>query len=250
MRYIPYHYYRIFSLIFILLRPGIVPAPPADFPVSERDRVLKWQKVLQQSAYYSLFMIDPFEGETRWKIHRSTANLRRLTLSSKTPAQEEGFVEEAKVYRDFTPYYLQNLQSLFLHSYFETPSRESIFLKPIQPIFFSGGLPVRFFYWIYSNGYDLSFRAHLSQKKGGRLIVDLGKLNHYGWKRFEVTIPLNMLHRELYEKRRSHMQLRGFSLKPGARMKKGDFFIYIDQLSALIEKKMSYPGSEIQDTWR
>ncbi|MEM7183527.1 MAG: flagellar filament outer layer protein FlaA, partial [Spirochaetota bacterium] len=184
-----------------------------------------------------------------WKFHRSVASIQRLSLAAKTP-DLAGFATEAELYSKYSNRFTRNLQSLFLHSNFANPNREHISLKPKRKIIFPGGVPIRFFLWVYSNGYDLNLRAHLWQKKSGKLLVSLGKLDHFGWKRFEITIPLQKKHRLLYEKRRFPIELTGLSLKPGSSLQKGDFFLYFDQMAVLLENGMEYPGSEIRDTWK
>lgn len=257
-----YFYYRIIFISFILYSINLF-APPKNFTggendflssqielkTPEEDRVQILSAVLsEKGSKYSLQLLEAFEGERLWSFHRNIAFLRKMNFISKIP-ESKAFQLESEIFKKNTGYSYRS--SFMLHSYFEVPSRESIFFKPESAIRFEKGLPVKIFGWVFSNEYDISLELVLSQKFHQNIHISLGKLSFKGWKRIETVVQLDKKSKLLIERKGLYPEVKGFLLKPGKQQKKGAFFIYLDQFSVLLDKAyMNYPGSEIRDNWR
>lgn len=210
------------------------------------EAVKKVEKILKSDEYSELFIIDDFEGTTLWKIHRATNFLNRTEFIAKTPSSDT-FQYETKVYQTIYP--ITTMKSLMLHSYFEIPKLEKVFIKPTNPISFPRGIPIRIFLWVYSNNYNMDLYLTITQNLK-EIPIELGNLKFQGWKRIEAQIPLSKNNRILHDRKNIPFIVKGFTIKGGSFQKKGSFFIYLDQMAVLLDKSTSiYPGSEILDDW-
>jgi hypothetical protein len=225
--------------------------PPHSAPWNQdRDelgQVKILERILEDKKTYQIFLIDDFDSQRPWKIFRGDAFLNNTAFISKIPAGP-AWEREKKV---LSPWLSQGKEySFMIHSFIEIPGKEKVEIRPQEPITFPDGVPVRLFFWAYAENVSMSAKLILKQEKSKDLMIDIGDFGFEGWRRIEIPIRIPARNVRLIQSLQIPFQLKGIRISSRPHQKKGPFFIYIDQMSVLLDTSQAkYPGSEIKDNW-
>ncbi|MBK8394534.1 MAG: hypothetical protein IPL26_04710 [Leptospiraceae bacterium] len=208
-------------------------------------KIKSLKEVVEKGDRYLLHSVETFDGETPWAVYRSTSFLESTRFISKIPVSDAFQLESSLYYSEENT----KQKSLQIFSNIEIPGRDKIFVKPkfSKPI--PAGTPVRAFFWVYSNNYDINLKLIFSQKKSQDISVNFGTLKFNGWRRMDEKITIYNPQDRLNLAKFSKFELKGILLESSASQTKGSFFIFVDQMGVLVEKSEIYPGSEIPDGW-
>lgn len=197
---------------------------------------------------YQVFNLEDFEPGRKWEIYRGDSFLNQSSYISKTP-EGKAWEKEKEVLGN---YFSQNRKTSFMvHSYTEIPGRDKIEIRPPEPIYLPAkGIPIRLFFWAYSDNLDMTAKLILGQEKSKDVFIDLGSLKFQGWRRIEVKIAIPPKNIRLIQSLQIPMKLKGIRFQSSPFQKKGAYFFYLDQMSVLLDTSGAfYPGSEIKDNW-
>ena len=194
------------------------------FDLEDQEKIKQIQEVIEKGSRYELQAIELFDGDTPWGISRGTDLYYKSDFTGKR-------------------------QSMQIHSNIEIPGRDKWFLKPEFKKSLNAGSPVRVFFWVYSNNYDITLKVIFSQKKSQDIVVNFGTLKFNGWRRLDASITINKLPDRLNLSKLGQFELKGVLLESNSVQQKGSFYIFLDQMGVLIEKPEIYPGSEVPDGW-
>jgi hypothetical protein len=122
--------------------------------------------------------------------------------------------------------------------------------------------------WIWSGNYNYYIEAYIRDYKGIVYVLDMGDLNHAGWKNFRVNIPSNVPQSKKYLPRRENLTLVKFRIwtrptevvaapvKADAPIQEKAVYFYFDQLKVLTDTfETLFDGDSlmdpkvIEDTW-
>ena len=216
------------------------------FDLEDQEKIKQIQEVIEKGSRYELQAIELFDGDTPWGISRGTSFLESIRFTVKYPNTTPYKLESDLYYKsDFTG----KRQSMQIHSNIEIPGRDKWFLKPEFKKLLNAGSPVRVFFWVYSNNYDITLKVIFSQKKSQDIVVNFGTLKFNGWRRLDASITINKLPDRLNLSKLGQFELKGVLLESNSVQQKGSFYIFLDQMGVLIEKPEIYPGSEVPDGW-
>lgn len=237
-------YFRIFLLLASIFP---ITAAPWERDRDELGRVEILERVLEERATYKIFLIDSFEMNIPWKIFRGDSFLNQTEFISKTPSSPAWEKEKSLLSKYFPTSFDY---SFMIHSFIENPGNERIEIQPNAPIYFPEGIPIRLFFWVYSENVDMTGKLILSQEKSKDLYIDLGSFKFEGWRRIEATIQLPAKNIRLVQSLQIPLKVKGIRFSSSSFQKKGPFFLYLDQMTVLLEtSSSSYPGAEIKDNW-
>ncbi|MCW7492925.1 flagellar filament outer layer protein FlaA [Leptospira sp. 2 VSF19] len=237
-----------FSLGLFLMFSGLLSLPrPYDPDESGRVQILK--SALSIDTSYLLYLVEDFEGERPWDFYRVDSFLAVTQFAASVP-KSEAFLQETTLLKETGYPKLQNQTSFLLQSYVENPRLDHWEVRPKEPILLPLGMPIQGILWVYSEGHHINLSLGLSQKKSKDLYFDLGTLNFVGWRRLEFSISLPKENTRLIQSMSFPISFASFRLKSLSSQKKGEFHLYFDNLSFVIDKRtFIYPGSEVNDTW-
>ncbi|WCL48154.1 flagellar filament outer layer protein FlaA [Leptospira sp. GIMC2001] len=237
------------ALIFFLITAIFFPfhSAPTKIDRDELGRVELLEKIVQSRASYQLFLIDSFERQNPWEIFRGNSFLNHTEFISKKP-ENEAYTKESAFFKNLFP--LTNKYSFMIHSYVEQPGIDKVEIRPKSAIYFPLGIPIRLIFWVYSENVDMTAKLILEQKKSSDIYLDLGSLKFEGWRRLEVKLNIPPKNLRLIQSLQIPLQLKGIRLSSSPFQQKGPFFIYLDQMTLLLETSVvTYPGSEVKDNW-
>lgn len=236
--------YLGFSLSFASLLSLPRPHDP-----DELGSVQILKSALAMDSQYLLYLVEDFEGERPWSFYRVDSFLADTQFAAKI-TKSEAFQEESNLLKESGYPNLQNQTSFLLQSYVENPRLDHWEIRPKDPILLPLGIPIQGILWVYSEGHHINLSMGLSQKKSKDLYFDLGTLNFVGWRRLEFKINLPRENTRLIQSMSFPISFASFRLKSLASQNKGEFHLYFDNLSFVIDKRtFSYPGAEVNDTW-
>lgn len=216
------------------------------FDQDDQERVRQIQDVIKEGSRYKLQAVELFDGETPWSISRSTSFLESVRFIAKAPNAVSYKLESDLYYKlDST----RKRKSMQVHSNIEIPGRDKWFIVPELRKPLAVGTPVRVFFWVYSNNYDINLKIVFSQRKSQDVVVDFGLLKFNGWRRLDSRIITNKTIDRLNLSREDQFELKGILLESSTFQSKGSFYIFLDQMGVLIENSQTYPGSEVPDGW-
>ncbi|MBP7284055.1 MAG: hypothetical protein KBA66_20900 [Leptospiraceae bacterium] len=210
------------------------------------EKVKSLKETIEKSDRYRLQPLDLFDGDMHWSIFHGSSYLESVKFTSKIPKSEAYRLESELYYNPESPFKAKAMQ---IHSNIEIPGRDKVFLKPelVKPL--GIGNPVRIFFWVYSNNYDINMKIIISQRKSPDIVVDFGVLKFNGWRRMDAKVTNYKPPDRLNLPKSSKFELKGILLESSVSQPKGNFFIFFDQMGILMEKPETYPGSEVPDGW-
>ncbi|TGN20128.1 flagellar filament outer layer protein FlaA [Leptospira idonii] len=235
----------LFSLSFCLDLTGA----PRPWDRDEEGRVERLSQALQNEKNYVLFLAEDFEGERPWGFYRSDSFLNQTEFTAVLP-DSSAFPKEKEVLKTSGYPEIQTQSSFLIQTYIENPRRDHWDIRPIEPLLLPLGLPVQAIVWVYSEGHHLNLELVVTQKKSKEIILPLGVLNFFGWRRLEVPINLPKENARLIQSFSLPVSVKSFRLSSLPTQKRGAFHLYFDNLCFLVDTStFVYPGAEIQDTW-
>ncbi len=199
-----------------------------------------------ESRRYSLLIAEPFEDVRPWRPRAASNPLSSAAYIYKTP-DGPAFDREKLLVEPRSS--AENLRSLFVHTSFEIPGRESYLLQPAEPIPLTGQL-LRCSLWVHSNGYLHTLSLIFRNADGREVRAALGSLHWHGWRRVEVQLPPALFRRGRRAVNRYKHELTGILISSHPLAPPGDVAILLDQLLILADtSEFRYPGFELQDSW-
>lgn len=136
-------------------------------------------------------------------------------------------------------------RSLFVHTSFEVPGRQSYRLEVSEPIVLEGQL-YRASVWVHSRMYRHTISLLFRSANGHEVRVPLGPLLWRGWRRLDVALPPELFQRGRQIGRRYRHEFVGFLIKSHPKAQPGDVALLFDNLLVLSDvRELSYPGAEL-----
>lgn len=222
---------------------------PKPWDPDEAGRVQILSQALRIDEKLQLFLAEDFEGNRPWAFYRPDSFLSYTEFTAQIPNQM-AFGEESLLFQNVPAEKKQNYTSFLIQSYVENPRLDHWELRPKEIIPLPLGVPTQGFIWVFSEGHHIQLSVAFTQKKSKPIYFDLGTLNFYGWRRLEFTIQMPRENLRLIQSMFFPIALHSLRLKSLPTQNKGEFHLYFDNLSFVIDKRsFLYPGSEVQDTW-
>lgn len=241
--------------------PGIsVDSAPRETPDDEVGRVAILERILEEQKTYQIFPIDGFQGQRQWKIHRGNTFLNQTEFVAQIPPSTAWSREQNLLFgkktstRDnqgtnpaLTP---PTELSFMLHSYVEFPGKDKWEVKPIEPIAIPEGVPIRLFFWVYSENVDATAHLVLEQSKSKEIPIPLGSFKFEGWRRLEIPVHIPAKNIRMVQSLQIPLKVKSLRISSSPFQTKGSFFLYWSSLAMLLETSaVHYPGAEIKDNW-
>ena len=138
----------------------------------------------------------------------------------------------------------------FMLKNFKEAGIDKVEIRPQAPIYLPSGIPIRIQFWAYSENVNMTAKLILEQKKSQDLYLDLGNFKFEGWKRMEARLEIPEKNIRLVQSLQIPLKVKGIRFYSNPFQTKGAFFIYLDQMTVLLETSTAiYSGSEIKDNW-
>lgn len=192
------------------------------------------------------YVIDSFEVDSHWKAVVSTDfGFSTLRLIPGAPADKEKQKKDLSDKSDFPDEKVLGLKVDFVKRAFD-----EILIKPDVPIQVRGVVKSVSF-WTIGRLYNHSISLLFTTYSGQKLIIPVGTMNHYGWKKMEVQIPESILQIDPNYPCYGGMEFNGFLIDLDAMEIRGDYYIYFDDLritSDIALESYNRPD-DIEDIW-
>lgn len=236
---------------------GLVLAPqqirarevPAPYDAMGQVEILD-QLIESTGGRYRLWPTDLFEQQRLYKARGNSTMLSDVRYIFKTPA-DPAFRREEQVLQnrlrtpdgDTGPDPLGFERSLFVHTSFEIPGRQTYRLEAQEPVVVRGQL-YRASLWVHSNMYRHTLSLLFRNASGKEVRVALGPLLWHGWRRLEVQLPPELFDRGRNIQRRYRHEFLGFLIKSHPKTEPGDVALMFDNLLVVSDiQELSYPGA-------
>lgn len=236
------------ALLFGTLQAREYPAPyDAAGQVEVLDRLIE-----TTGGRYRLWPTDLFEEQRLYRPRGNSTMLSDVRFLFKTPDQP-AFRREAEVIRsrlrspdgNTGPDPLRFERSLFVHTSFEIPGRQSYRLEAAEPVVVRGQL-YRASLWVHSRMYRHSLSLLFRNADGREVRAPLGPLLWHGWRRLEVQLPPELYRRGRNLERRYRHEFLGFVIKSHPKSQPGDVALLFDNLLIVSDiQELAYPGAEL-----
>lgn len=238
---------RLLQIFLVLATFFPMVSAPRIQEADELGRVELLERVLSERSTYQLFLIDAFENENPWKIFRGNSFLNQSEFISKIPSSDAFNLEYNIINKTQIS---QKNRSFMIHSHIEQPGIDKLEIRPQAPIYLPSGIPIRIQFWAYSENVNMSAKLILEQKKSQDLYLELGNFKFEGWKRMEARLEIPEKNIRLVQSLQIPLKVKGIRFYSNPFQTKGAFFIYLDQMTVLLETSTAiYSGSEIKDNW-
>ena len=222
-----------------------LPAPyDADGQVEMLDQLIE-----SYGGRYRLWPVDLFENERQYAPVANSTMLSDVRSIYKTPeqpafAREAAVIENRWIPASSAPEKLGFSRSLFVHTSFEIPGRQSYRLEVQQPAVIEGQL-FRASLWVHSNMYRHGLELLFRNADGREVRVPLGPLLWHGWRRLEVQLPPELYRRGRHIERRYRHEFLGFLIRSHPKTEPGDVALLFDSLLVVSDvQELGYPGVE------
>lgn len=218
---------------FVLLALCLLPL--AIFAQDKND-----QKNLQE------YVIDSFEVDSQWKVEISKdLGIPTLRHIDGSPADKDTQKQTQEEEKDFTDEKVLGLKVNFIKRAFE-----QILVRPDAPIHIRGVVKNISFFTI-GRLYNHSISALFKTYSGQNVIIPVGKMNHYGWKKMEVEVPETIEQVHPNYPITGGMDFVGFLIDLDAMDIRGDYYVYFDDIRIVSDISMETyaKGDDIEDIW-
>lgn len=112
------------------------------------------------------------------------------------------------------------------------------------------GKPRQFSVWVLGRKFDHTLYIKLRDYRGKLHKLRLGRLNFFGWRRLNLTIPGWLPQSVRYSWLDKKLHFVSLYVVAGNHEVAGDYYLYVDNLRVKTDTSSSkYPGSEIKDNW-
>ncbi len=104
--------------------------------------------------------------------------------------------------------------------------------------------------WVLGRKYRHTLYAKFRDYKGNIHKLRMGRMDFLGWRKMIITIPGWLPQSTRYALFDKNLHFVSMFVESDKHEVGGDFYFYIDDLRIKIdESEMTYPGSQIKDTW-
>ena len=104
--------------------------------------------------------------------------------------------------------------------------------------------------WVLGRKYRHTLYAKLRDYRGVIHKLRMGRLDFLGWRKLTITIPGWLPQSARYSLFNKNLKFVSLFVESDKHEIGGTFFFYVDQLTMKVDKSsLSYPGSNIKDTW-
>jgi hypothetical protein len=235
-------------------------------PVFAADFIL-WRN-LKPSEKLEMMVIDDFEEKVKWKMSNTLGIPSRLRFVYKNPADRDvhnyGKNEDVKNYgidmgvlkesakihgRKFSEDQ-KFAQELIV--FFNNPGTDyQIIEAPENMSKFINGRALAVSVWVFGVKKKHVLYGLFSNQVRENIPVRIGDLNFSGWRRLEVSIGQQVIHRNRLNDKIYQFRFNGFKIVSHPKEPKGNFLFLHDLVSVLVDTDYNnYAGSEIKDGWK
>ncbi len=118
-------------------------------------------------------------------------------------------------------------------SFFRRQS-SAIYIQPIRPLQVPG-IAKTISVWVVGRNFDHRLSVVVADYFGNVNVLDMGKLNHSGWRQMTTAIPPSLVQRDAHYVDRMGIQILGFMIVPDLMQTFGTYYVYFDGLTALTD---------------
>ncbi|MEQ9362896.1 MAG: flagellar filament outer layer protein FlaA [Leptospirales bacterium] len=224
---------------------------PAPYDAAGQVEVLD-QLIETTGGRYRLWPVDLFEEQRLYRARANSTMLSDVRFLHKTP-DDPAFLRENEVIQNRLrpgdgnagPDRLAFQRSLFVHTSFEIPGRQSYRLEAGEPVVVRGQL-YRASIWVHSRMYRHGLSLLFRNADGHEVRAPLGPLLWHGWRRLEVQLPPELYRRGRNLERRYRHEFLGFLLTSHPKSEAGDVALMFDNLLIVADiQEIAYPGAEL-----
>ena len=189
---------------------------------------------------------NKWEGSsTGNSTHEPMVTIKKMSLGAKFSATEGG--------RFLSEEYSKNSSCLGIKILYPEFYQASVFIRPNEGIVLNGKCK-KIAVWLLGRGQNIDIEIVLLDYLGNNYYLPAGKIDHLGWKYFEVDIPVTVPQNFNSYPQQETLEFSGFiiSNNPERYIDKihKPIYIYIDHLESLMDRnRAKYPGVEITDDW-
>ncbi len=113
-------------------------------------------------------------------------------------------------------------------------SRSQFTIKPVRPFYVEGVTKV-VSVWVAGRNAAHELQLVVRDFNGNRRVLSMGTLDFSGWKQMSVSIPENIVQTDTHYPDRAGMIIDGFIVRNNLVETSGTFFVYLDDLRALVD---------------
>ena len=110
----------------------------------------------------------------------------------------------------------------------------AIYIQPIRPLQVPG-IAKTISVWVVGRNFDHRLSVVVADYFGNVNVLDMGKLNHSGWKQMTTAVPPTLIQRDHHYVDRMGVQILGFMIVPDLMQTYGTYYVYFDGLTALTD---------------
>lgn len=234
-------------LLLLTSSTGDLTAAPRARPYDALGQVKLLERLLVEGGdRYRLIIIDPFENTRPWTTRAPSTQLSDIRHLYKTPTGK-AFRRESDLINRLQE--IDSGQSLFVHTSFTDPGRQSYTILPARKIMIRGRL-FRASLWVHSQMYLHRLELIFENSSGKTVRVSAGNLYWHGWRRVEIPLPPSLFKRGSIAERFYRHEFKGFRIISHPLAPPGDLALLFDNLLILSDdSEYQYPGNEYSDSW-
>jgi hypothetical protein len=182
------------------------------------------QQLLQEVS------ISRFEDSGFWRvsmpIDHGVIEARRFAGG---PLAKQPLAEEEEIGIAITDEHVLGVKATFFRRQSSTIS-----VQPIRPLQVPG-IAKTISVWVVGRNFDHRLAVVVADYFGNVNVLDMGKLNHAGWKQMTTAIPPTLVQRDPHFVDRMGVQILGFMIVPEMMQTYGTYYVYFDGLTVLTD---------------
>lgn len=222
--------------VAILLLCLLLLVPALSFAQNNQDQ----EENLQE------FVIETFEVDAQWKVDVSyDVGFPTIRLLEGSPSEKNSDKKNQEDETNFDDDKVLGVKIDFIKRAFD-----QIIIKADNPIQIRGVVKTVSFFSIgrlYNHELSLLFKSY----RGQDIILPVGKMNHFGWKKLEVNVPDSIDQIDPHYPYKGGLEFVGFLIDLDAMDIRGDYYVYFDDLRVItdIGNETYAKSDDIEDIW-
>lgn len=192
------------------------------------------------------FLLDTFEDEGHW--HASISNdvgYPTVKYIEGSPIEKKPEKEDQAGNTDIVDAKVLGVKIDFIKR-----AWVPIIIKPDTPIEIRG-LTRSFSFFTIGRQYNHNLSVLLKNYDGRDFVIPVGRIDHYGWQKMTVDIPVTIDQQDPNYPARGGLEFVGFLIDLNPMEIRGDFYVYFDDLRVVTDLKYEEydEPDDIKDTW-
>lgn len=207
-------------ILFVLILSAATLFAQQDVDVTDLGRDTAQQSLQEIS-------VSKFEDPGFWRVYmpidQGVIESRRFEGG---PFDKEALPEEEALGIATPDEYVLGVKASFFRR-----GNAALYIQPTRPLEVPG-ITKTISMWVVGRNFNHRLIAVVADYFGNVNLLDMGLLNHSGWKRMTVAVPPTIVQRDYHYVDRMGLQIMGFIIEPALMETYGTYYVYFDDLRA------------------